>query len=162
VFYLFLQTEDLKIKEQTMNYKFSASSLSKLESVDLKLQVLAKEVLKISPINFAITEGLRSKQRQAQLYREGKTKTLNSKHLDGKAIDICPIIDGKLDYSKEAEPDLYFILGLFYLKAKELNEKYELSGGTEGVNIKLRFGAFWDGLTIKQNKFVDAYHIEII
>jgi hypothetical protein len=111
-----------------------------------------------------ITEGLRTKERQLQLYGEGKTKTLNSKHLEGKAIDICPVIKGKLDFSKEAEPDLYFILGLFYLKAKELLEKYELSGGSEGLNIKLRLGAFWDRNSIRENSeggFVDGYHIEI-
>jgi hypothetical protein len=81
--------------------------------------------------------------------------------MDGKAIDICPIINGKLDFSKEAEPDLFFILGLFYLKAKELNERYELTGGSEGINVKLRLGALWDGDSIRGNKFVDGYHIEI-
>jgi peptidoglycan L-alanyl-D-glutamate endopeptidase CwlK len=142
-------------------FYFSSSFLSHLEGVDPRLQFLAKEVLKISPIDFAITEGLRTSQRQVQLYREGKTKTLNSKHIDGKAIDICPVINNKLDFSKEAEPDLFFIIGLFYLKAKELSERYELTGGSEGLNIKLRLGAFWDYNSIKENKFVDGYHIEL-
>jgi peptidoglycan L-alanyl-D-glutamate endopeptidase CwlK len=144
-----------------MTFKFSNSSLSKLETVDIRLQILAKEVLKASYVDFAITEGVRTIERQQQLYMGGQSKTLNSKHLEGKAIDICPVIKGKLDYSKEAAADLYFILGIFYLKAKELLEQYELTGGEKGLNIRLRFGAFWDEDSIKENKFVDAYHIEV-
>jgi peptidoglycan L-alanyl-D-glutamate endopeptidase CwlK len=144
-------------------FHFSQSSLSKLITVDSKLQIPAVKVLEISPTDFAITEGLRTKERQLQLYKQGKSKTLNSKHLEGKAIDICPCINGKLDYA--AESDLFFILGLFYLKAKELNEKYEITGGSEGLNIKLRFGAFWDYKSIRENKekgFVDACHVELM
>jgi hypothetical protein len=146
-------------------YNFSKLSLENLETVDERLQTLAKEVIRISPVDFAITEGIRTKERQAQLYREGKTKTLNSKHLEGKAIDICPVINGKLDYSMEAIDDLSFILGLFYFKAWELNELYETSRGEKGLNIKLRLGAFWDYKSIKENKekgFMDAYHIELL
>jgi hypothetical protein len=161
-------------------FYFSKSSLSKLEGVDQRLQFLAKEVLKITPIDFAITDGLRTKEEQQRLFKEGKSKCdgINniSKHQEGKAIDICPcylVYDTKtntyksmLDFSKESEPDLYFILGLFYLKAKELSEQYELTGGSEGSNIKLRFGCFWDSNSVKENReksgFVDGYHIELM
>jgi peptidoglycan L-alanyl-D-glutamate endopeptidase CwlK len=38
--------------------------------------------------NPRLAEGKRSAERQAQLYREGKSKTLKSKHLTGDAWDI--------------------------------------------------------------------------
>jgi peptidoglycan L-alanyl-D-glutamate endopeptidase CwlK len=149
-------------------FNFSQSSLSKLLTVDNKLQYLAIKVLEVTPIDFAITEGFRTIEEQQRLYEEGKSKcdgiNNKSKHQEGKAIDICPVINNKLDYT--ATDDLYFLLGLFYLKAKELLEKYELTGGSEGLNIKLRFGAFWNSPTIKQNRektgFVDGYHIELM
>jgi peptidoglycan L-alanyl-D-glutamate endopeptidase CwlK len=129
-----------------MIFKFSKSSISRLETVDPKLQTLAREVLKLSPIDFAITEGLRTPQRQAQLYRDRKTKTLNSKHLEGKAIDICPIIDNKLNY--DSRDDIMFLAGLFYGVASQLN-------------IEIRVGALWDNNSIAKNNFIDAYHIEL-
>ena len=61
-------------------FKFSITSLQKLNTVDQNLQVLANEVMKISPIDFAITEGFRDRMRQKELCNEGKSKTLNSKH----------------------------------------------------------------------------------
>ena len=62
-------------------YRFSKKSLDKLASVDVRLQKLANEVLKISPIDFSITCGLRTKEEQEQLVKEGKSKTMYSKHL---------------------------------------------------------------------------------
>ncbi len=39
--------------------------------------------------NFIVTEGLRSKERQAQLYAQGASLTLNSRHLTGHAVDLA-------------------------------------------------------------------------
>ena len=43
--------------------------------------------------NFLVAEGLRTKARQEQLYKEGRSKTLNSRHLTGHAVDLYPIIN---------------------------------------------------------------------
>lgn len=43
-----------------------------------------------------VIEGLRSAARQQQLFREGKTRTLNSRHLTGHAVDIAPHDKGKI------------------------------------------------------------------
>ena len=43
---------------------------------------------------FRVTEGLRTPERQRQLWEEGKTKTLNSRHLTGHAVDVVPL-DGE-------------------------------------------------------------------
>jgi peptidoglycan L-alanyl-D-glutamate endopeptidase CwlK len=132
-------------------FKFSNESRDKVWSVNYKLRDLANEVMKITPIDFAVTCGIRTEQEQAKLFKAGKSKCDGiktiSKHQLGKAIDICPCINGKLDYGAEA--DLYFVIGLFYAEAKELK-------------INIRVGALWDGESIKENGFVDGYHIELI
>ena len=129
-----------------MTYKFSNKSEQILNTVRLELNILAHKVLEISPIDFTIVEGYRDIERQKQLYKEGKTKTLNSKHCTKEAIDIVPYINNKLDY--EAVNDCCFIIGLFYAKAKELS-------------MSIKVGALWNNNSIKNNSFLDVWHVEI-
>ena len=79
-------------------FNFSTRSLNNLKGVHLELQRLMNESIKNSPYDFAITEGLRTATRQRELYGEGKSKTLLSRHLTGHAVDICIFIDGKLTW----------------------------------------------------------------
>lgn len=44
-------------------------------------------------VPFFVAEGVRSAERQKQLVAEGKSKTLNSRHLTGHAVDLYPISD---------------------------------------------------------------------
>ena len=52
-----------------------------------------------APAKFIITEGLRTAERQKVLVAEGKSKTMNSRHLTGHAVDIAIILDGKLTWN---------------------------------------------------------------
>ena len=125
-------------------FKFSKTSLQKLNTVDQNLQLLANEVIKISPIDFAITEAFRDRMRQKELYNDGKSKTLNSKHCECKAIDIVCCKEG---YTEPLR-DIYIVVGLFIAVAKQLN-------------IKIRVGALWDKTSTKDNNFIDAFHIQV-
>ena len=73
-------------------FKFSKRSLERLNTADPQLQLLAHEVLKISPYDFAITEGLRTLEKQQEYFRKGASKCdgvkNKSKHQTGRAIDI--------------------------------------------------------------------------
>ncbi|CAB4141871.1 D-alanyl-D-alanine carboxypeptidase [uncultured Caudovirales phage] len=44
-------------------------------------------------VPFFVAEGRRTPERQKQLVAEGKSKTLNSRHLTGHAVDLYPISD---------------------------------------------------------------------
>ena len=44
-------------------------------------------------VPFFVAEGLRTPERQKQLLAEGKSKTLNSRHLTGHAVDLYPVSD---------------------------------------------------------------------
>ncbi len=126
-------------------FKFSTKSEQLLNTVYKELNILAHEVIKISPIDFSITEGFRDRMKQKELYNEGKSKTLKSKHCECKAIDIMCCKEGY----KEPLRDIYIVIGLFLAKAKELN-------------INIRVGALWDNNSTKNNNFIDAFHIELI
>lgn len=79
-----------------MKRKFSQRSLDNLEGVHPDLVAVMKVALQSSPIDFIVIEGLRTKERQAKLVASGASKTMNSRHLTGHAVDLLPIgYDGK-------------------------------------------------------------------
>lgn len=127
-------------------FKFGAGSLKKLEGVDKRLVEVLKEAISISPIDFTIVEGLRTLERQKELIKEGKSKTLKSKHIDGLAVDICACIRGCVSFNRE---DAIFLSGFILAVAR-----------MKGVNV--RVGSIWDHASITDNSFVDAFHVELL
>ena len=75
----------------------TARSLKNLETVHPVLVRLVHRVAQIAP-PFTITEGRRSKERQAQLVRAGKSKTMNSRHITGHAVDFVALVDGDVSW----------------------------------------------------------------
>ena len=75
-------------------YKLSEKSLSKLDGVNRDLVRVVKRAITISKVDFGISEGVRSAERQQELYDSLASKTLNSKHLTGDAIDLFAYVDG--------------------------------------------------------------------
>ncbi|EOO9467045.1 M15 family metallopeptidase, partial [Escherichia coli] len=59
-----------------------------LEGVKPQLVAVVRRALELSEVDFGITEGLRTKERQKQLVAEGKSQTMNSRHLTGDAVDV--------------------------------------------------------------------------
>ena len=47
-------------------------------------------------LGFIITEGLRTKARQAQLVAAGASQTMNSRHLTGHAVDLAATVSGQV------------------------------------------------------------------
>lgn len=71
--------------------EFNNRSKELLKSVNPTLAELMFKVEAQHPDAFEISEGMRSKDRQAQMVAEGKSQTMNSKHLGGNAVDIAMI-----------------------------------------------------------------------
>lgn len=73
--------------------EFSIKSKEKLNTCNEDLKRLFNEVIKYH--DCTIIEGHRTMERQKELYREGKSKTLESNHLPlpSNAVDVmpCPI-----------------------------------------------------------------------
>jgi peptidoglycan L-alanyl-D-glutamate endopeptidase CwlK len=47
-------------------------------------------------IDFIVTEGLRTTQRQRELMAAGATRTLNSRHITGHAVDLAVRVAGEV------------------------------------------------------------------
>lgn len=68
----------------------------KLKGVHQDLVKVIEAAAQKTPIDFCVLEGLRSKERQATLVAKGASKTMNSRHLTGHAVDIAPLIEGQV------------------------------------------------------------------
>lgn len=77
-----------------MTYKFSQRSLDNLEPVHPDLQAVMHLALKYTPVDFVVIEGVRSVTRQKKLFEAGATRTMNSRHLTGHAVDLAAWVDG--------------------------------------------------------------------
>ena len=87
-------------------FVLGAKSLQKLEGVHEDLVKVVKRAIELTDTDFTVGEGLRTKERQAKLFAEGKSKTLNSKHLTGRAVDLWVLKDGKVTWDKVAYDNL--------------------------------------------------------
>jgi peptidoglycan L-alanyl-D-glutamate endopeptidase CwlK len=59
---------------------------------------VVKRAIEITTQDFTVGEGLRSKAQQAKNVAKGVSTTMRSRHLDGHAIDLLPIVNGKPSY----------------------------------------------------------------
>lgn len=64
---------------------------AKLQGVHNALVAVIRMASLKSPVPFTVTEGLRSKTRQAALVEIGASKTMASRHLTGHAADLWPL-----------------------------------------------------------------------
>ncbi len=71
-------------------------SLSRLEGVHPDLVRVVKRAAAMSSIDFTVLEGLRTIERQKQLFAQRATTTMKSRHLDGHAVDLAPMIGGEV------------------------------------------------------------------
>ncbi len=77
-----------------MTYSFGARSLQRLEGVHPDLVRVMKLAISRSPVDFTIIEGMRTLATQKKYFAAGATRTMNSRHLTGHAVDIAPYIGG--------------------------------------------------------------------
>ena len=81
-----------------MSIILGTRSLSRLEGVHPDLVRVVKTAAAMSDLDFTVLEGLRTTERQKQLFAQKATKTMNSRHITGHAVDLAPMIDGKISW----------------------------------------------------------------
>jgi peptidoglycan L-alanyl-D-glutamate endopeptidase CwlK len=69
--------------------KLSERDRKRLVGVHLDLVAVVEGAAEVTQVNFVITEGMRTKERQEQLVRAGASRTLKSRHLTGHAVDLA-------------------------------------------------------------------------
>lgn len=79
-----------------MAFRFSARSRSRLQGVHPDLVRVAERAIALTEVDFMVTEGLRTPARQADLVKAGASRTLNSRHLTGHAIDVAAMIGSEV------------------------------------------------------------------
>lgn len=81
-----------------MPFSFSKRSLERMEGVHPDLVAVMELAIQRTPIDFTVLEGLRSVERQRELVAQGASKTMNSRHLTGHAIDVAPLSGGQVSW----------------------------------------------------------------
>lgn len=129
------------------NYSLSELSLSRLEGVNPNLVKVVKRAIEISGVDFRVSEGLRTKERQAELVRKGASQTMNSRHLTGDAVDLVAIVDGQVSWD----------FNYYYTIAKAVAQ------ASNELGVLVRWGGAWTVITNKDGTpqdWVKAYKTE--
>lgn len=134
-----------------MGFKLGKTSLARLKGVDETLVNVVKRAIEISEVDFTVLEGVRTLERQRELYAQGRTApgkivtwTMKSRHIEGKAVDLVPYPLDWNDLDKFNK-----IKDAMFQAAKELD-------------VNLRWGADWDGDgNYREKGEYDSPHFEI-
>lgn len=121
-----------------MSYRFSSRSRNNLATVDPRLREVAALAIKLSEVDFVVTEGIRSAARQRSMIAQGKSQTRHSKHLTGRAIDVAALVDGEIVWT--------------LAPYRKIARAFKAAARTLGVAIV--WGGDWKTL-------VDAVHFEL-
>lgn len=71
-------------------------SKKNLDGVHADLQRVVYRAAEITNLDFIVTEGLRTVERQRKLVSSGASTTMRSRHLTGHAIDLAAVVDGEV------------------------------------------------------------------
>ena len=128
------------IDKTSGNFKLSQRSLDRLKGVDANLVKVVKRAIQISQYDFMVVEGLRSKETQAEYVKKGVSKTMNSYHLTGHAVDLAPLENGAIDWNNKK--------GQFDAVAKAVKQ------AAKELNVQIEWGGDWV-------RFVDKPHFQV-
>lgn len=107
------------------NFSFSERSKKNLQGVNPALIAVARRALELSPVDFGITEGLRTMERQREMLRTGKSQTLKSRHLTGHAVDVVAYLGANISWEWKYYEQ---IAAAFKQAGKELGTVIEWGG----------------------------------
>lgn len=94
-------------------FKWSLRSKKEMYNIHPDLRRVCNLALKMSDIDFLIIDGRRTIAEQRMHVKNGASKTLRSRHLHGYAVDVAPLIEGKIRW----EPAYFKPLGVVFKKA---------------------------------------------
>lgn len=114
-----------------MGFSLGATSRKRLEGVHLHLVGVVQSAIALATLDFGVSEGLRTRERQAELFAQGKTKTLDSRHLTGHAIDVVALVNGQASWAL----------------ANYITIAEAMRGASVNLSIPIRWGGCWEVLT---------------
>lgn len=111
-----------------MSFVLSQQSLDRLTGLDSRLIYCVKSAIQITSVDFGVTEGLRTLETQRQYVDAGKSQTMQSKHLEGKAVDLVAYVNGAVSWELNLYDDI-----------AEAMKKSAIQ-----IDLPLRWGAAWN------------------
>tara|TARA_A100001234_G_scaffold156045_1_gene137593 strand:- start:37 stop:489 length:453 start_codon:yes stop_codon:yes gene_type:complete len=149
-----------------MSYVLSERSLSRLEGINDKLIKVVKSAIDYTKVDFGVTCGLRTVEEQKELVESGASMTMNSKHLDGNAVDLVAYVGPKISWELNVYDDvaeamktaaMEHDLSIRWGAAWHIDDIREWHGTMEELML-----AYID-LRRRQGKrpFIDAPHFEV-
>jgi peptidoglycan L-alanyl-D-glutamate endopeptidase CwlK len=79
-----------------VTFNLSMRSLQKLNGVHRDLVNVVEKAIHLTTVDFGVLQGLRTQEEQKRLFKEGKTQTMNSRHMSGHAVDVVAYEKGKV------------------------------------------------------------------
>jgi|TARA_R110000782_G_scaffold136874_3_gene229367 peptidoglycan L-alanyl-D-glutamate endopeptidase CwlK len=89
-----------------MTFKLSTRSLDKMKGVNATLVEVVKEAITLTRVDFGVTCGMRTVAEQEALVAKGASKTMKSKHLEGRAVDLVAYVGPNVTWSLNMYDDL--------------------------------------------------------
>lgn len=145
-------------------FQFSRNSEVKIATLKPELQRVVRTALRLSEVDFAVVQGNRTQDEQDRLYGKGRTGTQcksagvpvhyarpgekqvtwtrKSNHIGGRAVDVCPVVDGALCWDDDGKRGLWERVSVAFKNAAKI----------EGVEIE--WGGDW-------KKRIDRPHFEL-
>ena len=76
--------------------KLDMRTETNLKGVHPDLVKVVRRAAQITKTPFTVIEGMRTKARQEQLVKAGASRTMNSRHLTGHAVDLAALVGGRI------------------------------------------------------------------
>jgi len=89
-----------------MAFKLSSRSMRKLKGVDEGIVAVVKDAISITKVDFGVTFGLRTLEEQKKLYESGRSQTMKSKHLEGRAVDLVAYFGSDISWELNVYDDI--------------------------------------------------------
>lgn len=111
-----------------MSYRLGTRSRAELAGVHPDLVRVVERAIELTPVDFTVHDGIRSVEEQKRYVAEGVSWTMRSKHIEGRAVDLVPWINGKARWEW---PPIYRIAEAVRRAAA-------------GLGTRIRWGGVWD------------------
>jgi peptidoglycan L-alanyl-D-glutamate endopeptidase CwlK len=111
-----------------MTFTLGERSKQRLVGVNQQLVRVVERAIVLTKQDFSVIEGLRSMERQRQLVAQGKSQTLNSKHITGHAVDLAAYSGGQISWKLEQYDEI----------------ADAMAQAARDVGVGVRWGAAWN------------------
>ena len=146
-------------------YNLSTTSNARLNTCHSYLQAVVREAIKVSPVDFGVAQGERTKAKQLEYFLAGKSKVDPRRYTEEELVHKGKHITTE-SFPMSGAVDIYaFVNGKASWDIKYLSVIYGVIMAIDKSHRSLlRCGINWDsdGTIITDQNFLDAPHYELI